>query len=94
MVLVGRLLGGLTSAVPLVESLNASTSVDQLLLTREVRVALVAQFDLHQAALGASCHERISTRALDRCLFVLWMDVCLHFDLLEMVARRVHLGRL
>ena len=47
----------LTSAVTLVESLNASTGVDQLLLAGVERMALVAQFQRDGLTLAAACGE-------------------------------------
>lgn len=50
----------LALAVTLVEALDASTSVDKLLLTGEERVALVAKFERERARLCAASGELVA----------------------------------
>lgn len=48
-------------AITLVEALDASTSVDKLLLTGEKRVAFVAKFKDDRNLAAAACGESIAT---------------------------------
>ena len=48
-------------AITLVEALDASTSVDKLLLTGEERVALVAKFKNDRNLANAACGESVAT---------------------------------
>ena len=48
-------------AITLVEALDASTSVDKLLLTGEEWVALVAQFKNDRNLANAACGESVAT---------------------------------
>ena len=50
----------LALAVTLIEALNASTSVDKLLLAGEERVALVAEFERERTALAAASGELVA----------------------------------
>src|SRR4051812_8117686 len=67
----------LAGAVALVEALDTTTGVDQLLLTGVEGVALVAEFagDLGD---GAPSSELVAARALDGGLAVLRVDFSLH----------------
>src|SRR6478736_10123564 len=63
--------------VPLVEALDATAGVYQLLLARVEGVALGAQLDAELAHGGAG-HELVAARALDLALGVRGVDVGLH----------------
>ena len=65
------------SVETLVEALDASAGIDQLLLTREERVALGADFNL-QLLLGRAGGEGLAAYAADDCFAVLGMDAFLH----------------
>src|SRR5690606_34215656 len=65
-------------AVTLLETLDATTAVDQLLLAGEERVALVAELDVHVARLGAPGLERVAARAGQPGDFVCGVDFGLH----------------
>src|SRR4051812_31406598 len=62
---------------PLLEPLDATTRVDELLLAGVERVALGADLDGH-VALGGACLELVPTRALDDRELVLRVDISLH----------------
>ena len=62
----------------LVESINTSTGVNQLLLAGIERVALGADFD-SDVLLGRTSGKDIAASAADGGLFVLGMDTFLHF---------------
>ena len=62
----------------LVETINTSTGVNQLLLAGIERVALGADFNTN-LLLGGAGGESVATGATDRGLFVLGMDTFLHF---------------
>ena len=68
----------LLQAKTLVETVNTSTGVNQLLLAGVERVALGADFNTN-VLLGGASGKDIATRATDRGLFVLGMDTFLHF---------------
>jgi len=81
----GLLLGGLllkncsSSGAELVgEALDASTGVDELLLAREERVALVAQFDMQLSAGSRTGFVAVSARADHGRQHVIRMDLGLH----------------
>jgi hypothetical protein len=69
----------LAGAVTLVEALDATTGVDQLLLTCIERVALVAKFHT-DLGLGATSAESVAARTDHFGLAVLRVNVCLHFN--------------
>ncbi len=69
---------GLLQAKALVEPVNPSTSVNQLLLAGIEGVALGADFNTN-VLLGGASGKSITARAPDRGLFVLGMDTFLHF---------------
>ena len=71
----------LAGSVTLVEALDAATSIDELLLAGEVRVALVAQFKAKRASASALREENIAARALHGDIGVNRVDVGLHDDL-------------
>src|SRR6185503_2793121 len=78
----GRLLR-LLGPVPLVEAVDATLDVQDVLLAREERVALRADFDV-QLGLRRSGHERVATRADDLRVDVLGVNLFLHRVLLSM----------
>ena len=69
---------GFALAVSLVEALDSTTGVDQLLLAGEERMALVAQFDVEVATTGRAGLERVSTGTLDCGERVTGVDVSFH----------------
>ena len=69
---------GLLEAELLVEALNASTSVNQLLLAGIERVTLGADFNL-DVLLGRTCLDHCTASATNRRLLVVGMDTFLHF---------------
>src|SRR5438045_5506018 len=66
-------------AVALVEAVNAARRVNQLLLAREERVALRADFDVDVALLRRARLERAAAGAVDVRRVVVGMDSLLHF---------------
>src|SRR5215471_1611171 len=70
-------LGLLGPLEPLLEALDATARVDELLLAGVERVALRADLDV-QLGLGGACHERVATRAVHGRHDVLGMDIGLH----------------
>jgi hypothetical protein len=70
-----RFTGGLRCAT--LEALNASTGVDQLLLTRVERVALRTKFNVH-LRLGRARGKRVTAAAGDLGRDVVWVDFSLH----------------
>ena len=73
-----RQLDTLLQAKTLVEAINTSTSVNQLLLAGIERVALRADFNT-DVLFGGAGSENIAAGTTDRRLFVLGMDTFLHF---------------
>ena len=69
--------GVLLQAKSLVEPINASTGIDQLLLAGVEGMALRADFNLDVLLCGTGC-ENVATGTADRSLFVLGMDTFLH----------------
>ena len=69
--------GVLLQAKSLVEPINASTGIDQLLLAGVEGMALRADFNLDVLLCGTGC-ENVATGASDSSLFVLGMDTFLH----------------
>ena len=68
----------LLQAKTLVEAINTSTGVNQLLLAGIERVALGADLDT-DLLLGGAGGKDVTAVATDRGLFVLGMDTFLHF---------------
>src|SRR2546423_1808537 len=66
-------------AVALVEAVNAARRVNQLLLAREERVALRADFDVDVALLRRARLERAAAGAVDVRRVVVGMNSLLHF---------------
>ena len=69
----------------LVETINTSTGVNQLLLAGIERVALGADFN-SDVLLGGTGRKDVATSTTDRCLFVLGMDTFLHVVHLFLVS--------
>ena len=68
----------LLQAKTLVETVNTSTGVNQLLLAGIERVALGADLNTN-VLLGRAGSKSVATGTADRGLFVLGMDTFLHF---------------
>jgi hypothetical protein len=68
----------LLQAETLVEPINTSTGVNQLLLAGIERVALGADLNT-DVLLGGTSRKDIATSTTDRSLFVIGMDTFLHF---------------
>ena len=66
-------------AVALVEPINASGGVDQLLLAREERVAGRTNFYVQIAFFGRTRFKGLATRAGDCHFLVRWMNLWLHY---------------
>ncbi len=75
----------LLQAKPLVEPINTSTGVNQLLLAGIERVALGADLNTN-VLLGRTSGKDIAARAADGGLFVLGMDTFLHFVHLFLIS--------
>ena len=76
---------GLLQAKALVEPVNPSTSVNQLLLAGIEGVALGADFNTN-VLLGGTGRKDVATGTTDRGLFVLGMDTFLHFVHLFLIS--------
>ena len=76
---------GLLQAKALVEPVNPSTSVNQLLLAGIEGVALGADFNTN-VLLGGASRKDVATRAADRGLFILGVDTFLHFVHLFLIS--------
>ena len=63
----------------LLELVNSTAGINELLLTGKEGMALGANFNSHLAALGGLGRNGFTACALDDALFVLRMDSCLHF---------------
>src|SRR5436305_6975057 len=74
-------------AVALVEAVNATGGVNQLLLAREERVALRADFDVYVALLRRARLERVAAGAVNRDVVVVRMNSLLHFCFLTIGVR-------
>ena len=74
---VGALLNGLFHVETLLEAVNASAGIDQLLLAGVEGVALGANFDL-QLALDGAGFERLTAHATDGRLAIFGMDLLFH----------------
>ena len=75
----------LLQAKSLVEPINTSTGVNQLLLAGIERVALGADFNTN-VLLGGTGRKDVATGTADRGLFVLGMDTFLHFVHLFLIS--------
>ena len=68
----------LLQAESLVETVNTSTGIDQLLFAGIERVALGADFNT-DVLLGGTGRKDVATSTADGSLFVVGMDAFLHF---------------
>ena len=75
----------LLQAEALVEAINTSTSVNQLLLAGIERVALGADFNTN-VLLGRTGGKDIAASTADSGLFVIGMDTFLHFVHLFLIS--------
>ena len=75
----------LLQAKSLVEPINTSTGVNQLLLAGIERVALGADFNTN-VLLGGTGRKDVATGTADRGLFGLGMDTFLHFVHLFLIS--------
>lgn len=66
-----------SDAVFLLETVDASAGIDELLLAREKRMAARANFDA-EVGLDRTRLERIAASASDRCHLVLRMNALFH----------------
>ena len=69
-------------AVALVEAVNAARRVHKLLLAREERVTLRADFHMKVFFARRARRELVAAGALHLYVFVVWMNSLLHFLLL------------
>ena len=76
---VGRRFGRGFLAIALVEPINASRRVDQLLLTGEERVASGANFDVQVAFFGRASLECLAASAGNVNFYVFRMNSWFHF---------------
>jgi hypothetical protein len=65
-------------AIALVEAIDASCGVDQLLLAGKERVASGADFDVQIALLGRARRERLAASAGNCDIDVFWMNSWFH----------------
>src|SRR5438045_5413432 len=73
-------------AVALVEAVDSARRVHKLLLAREERVALRADFDVYVALLRRARLERVAAGAVNRDVVVVRMNPLLHFLFLLSVS--------
>jgi hypothetical protein len=66
-------------AIALVEAIDASGGVDQLLLAGKERVASGADFDVQVALFGRARLERLAASAGNCDIDVFWMNSWFHF---------------
>ena len=76
---------GLLQAKALVEPVNPSTSVNQLLLAGIEGVALGADFNTN-VLLGGASRKDVATSTADRGLFIFGVDTFLHFVHLFLIS--------
>ena len=67
-------------AIALVEAIDASRGVDQLLLTGKKRVASRTNFDVQVTFAGGASLETLAARATDGNLDVFWVTSWFHFN--------------
>ncbi len=73
-------LGGRFFAIALVEAIDASCGIDQLLLAGKERVASGTNFNVQVTFLGGASLERLAARAGDGDINVFWVNSWFHFD--------------
>jgi hypothetical protein len=72
--------GGGFLAIALVEAIDASCGIDQLLLAGKERVASRTDFDVQVTFLGGASLESLAARAGDVNLNVFWVNSWFHLD--------------
>jgi len=82
----GCALGGRFLAIALVEAVDASGGIDQLLLAGKERVASGTNFDVQVTFLGGARLERFAARAGDGNINVFWVNSWFH--LITLYRRR------
>ena len=82
----GCALGGRFLAIALVEAIDASGGIDQLLLAGKERVASGTNFDVQVTFLGRARLERFTARAGDGNINVFWVNSWFH--LITLYRRR------
>lgn len=85
-----RGLGGWFLAVALVEAIDASRCIDQLLFAGKERVASRANFDVQVALLGRARLERLAASAGNIYFDVFWVNSWFHL----VTFYRRHTGRI
>ena len=85
----GCAFGGGFLAIALVEAVDASSGIDQLLLAGKERVASGTNFDVQVTFLGRARLERLAARAGDGNINVFWVNSWFHLITLY----RRHAGR-
>ena len=86
-----RGLGGWFLAIALVETIDASRGIDQLLLPGKERVASRTDFHVQVALLGGASLERLTASATDCYFDVFWMNSWFHYSLCLPVRPRAAL---
>ena len=74
----GCAVGGGFLAIALVEAIDASRGIDQLLLAGKERVASRTDFDVQVTFLGGASFEGLAARAGNRDFNVFWMNSWFH----------------
>jgi len=82
----GCVVGGRFLAVTLVEAVDASRGIDQLLLAGKERVASGTNFDVQVTFFGRARFERLAARAGDGNINVFWVNSWFH--LITLYRRR------
>ena len=85
----GCAFGGGFLAIALVEAIDASCGIDQLLLAGKERVASRTNFNVQVTFLGGASLERLAARAGDGNIDVFWVNSWFHLITLY----RRHAGR-
>ena len=73
--------GGGFLAIALVEAIDASCGIDQLLLAGKERVASGTNFNVQVTFLGGASVERLAARAGDGNINVFWVNSWFHITL-------------
>ena len=76
--------GGRFLAIALVEAIDASGGIDQLLFTSKERVASRANFDVQIAFLSGAGLEGLAASAGNGYLDVFWVNSWFHFNSLSL----------
>jgi hypothetical protein len=89
----GRGLGGFL-AVTLIEAIDASCGIDELLFTREERVASRTDFDVQVAFLRRARFETLAARAANGYVVIFGVNSRFHTDvIIGFVVRIVKFGQ-